>query len=398
MTGFQLPADAIAALGKRLEQVGCEKMAPGDAIGRVLASDLLADRDSPPLDVSAMDGYGFRRSDAIEALNSGGGWLAVSHTIPAGSSPDNPPAGSAVKIFTGAPVPNEVDCVVKREDTDESQQAKVRIREVPDVGKNIRFKGENSKAGDVVLAAGAELSATRVAGLAAFVGEHVNVRRRVRVAVINTGDELVSLGQSAEPWQIRDSNGPFLAAWLAKFGWVDVVCRRSLRDDFDTVKDSISEAKEQADAVLLTGGVSMGDADYVPGAIESLGGETVFHRLPIRPGKPVLGACIDGKLILGLPGNPVSVAVTARAIGLPLLQLLAGRNENRGAPLVHVVNPDTKTLGLVWHRLARINSSGDIELVGGRGSGDIVALAASDGVVVLPPGESGSGPWPWLTW
>lgn len=398
MIDFQHPADAILALRSRLADLGDEEIDSACAVGRVLSVGLLADRDSPPLDVSAMDGYGVRLSDVARAIDTQDGWLSVAHTIAAGRSPEVPPPGAAVKIFTGAPVPSEVDCVVKREDTDESDASRVRIPALPSLGQNIRLQGENSKAGEQVLCAGEVLSNTRVAALATFAGTRLRVRKRVRVAIVNTGDELVSLGQPAQPWQIRDSNGPFLDAWLRRFGWLEVVLRQSVRDDFDTLSSAISQAVQQADAVLLTGGVSMGDADFVPDAIRQLGGEIVFHRLPIRPGKPVLGAAIGGKLILGLPGNPVSVAVTARAIGLPLLESLAGRSADRAIPQVALENADSKTLGLVWHRLARVSALGGVELVDGRGSGDVVALASSDGFVVIPPGESGPGPWPWLTW
>ncbi len=397
MTDFQDPADAIAALRSRLVDLGDEEIDSAHAVGRVLSVGLLADRDSPPLDVSAMDGYGVRFSDVTRAIDSNDGWLPVAHTIAAGMSPANPPPGAAVKIFTGAPVPSEVDCVVKREDTDESEASRVRIPSLPSLGQNIRLQGENSKAGEQVIRAGEVLANTRAAALATFAGTRVRVRKRVRVAIVNTGDELVSLGQPAEPWQIRDSNGPFLDAWIRQFGWLDVILRQSVRDDFDTLSSAISQAVQQADAVLLTGGVSMGDADFVPDAIRQLGGEIVFHRLPIRPGKPVLGASIGGKLILGLPGNPVSVAVTARAIALPLLESLAGKTKAH-VPQIRLENADSKTLGLVWHRLARTNAAGGVELVDGRGSGDVVALAASDGFVVIPPGKSGPGPWPWLTW
>ncbi len=142
----------------------------------------------------------------------------------------------------------------------------------------------------------------------------------------------------------------------------------------------------------------MGDADFVPEAIESLGGEIAFHRLPIRPGKPVLGASLDGKLILGLPGNPVSVAVTSRTIGQPLLAHLAGSTHELPSLLVTLANPDDNQLPLVWHRLVRINSGGQAELVDGKGSGDIVSLARSDGFVVVPPERFGPGPWPFVAW
>lgn len=397
---FDHPQAAIAALEESLQVVLSAAVGVDDAAGRVLAADLLADRASPPLDVSAMDGYAMRLADARDALESGSPVL-VAQTISAGSPPSPVPAGQAIKIFTGAPVPTDVDCVVKREDVDESQvsstPSSILLSQLPSVGQNVRRKGENGCAGDVVLPAGTLLSGTRVAGLATFAAGQLQVRRKVRIVVLNTGDELVDPGQPAEAWQIRDSNGPFLVDWLGQFPWLKVIDRRSVADDFETLKSEIAGAAALADAVLLTGGVSMGDADYVPEAIESCGGNIVFHRLPIRPGKPVLGAALDGKLLLGLPGNPASVAVTALAIGMPLLRILGGV-KTPPAGFAELANPDGKTLGLVWHRLVRFGEDGRVELVAGKGSGDVVALAHSDGFVVVPPGKSGKGPWPLLTW
>lgn len=401
MTGkFNHPRDAIAALQACLKVVPSEDVHVSDASGRVLLADLLADRDSPPLDVSAMDGYAMRLVDATASLDAGG-HMPVAQTIAAGSPPSPAPADHAIKIFTGAPVPADVDCVVKREDVDETQIASnpslIRLSQLPTLGQNIRRQAENGRTGNLVLPSGTIVTGARVAGLATFSGAELQVRRKVRVAILNTGDELVSPGQPAEAWQIRDSNGPFLTHWLNRQSWLEVVQRRSIRDDFETLRAEIANATDLADAVLLTGGVSMGDADYVPGAIESCGGNIVFHRLPIRPGRPVLGAELDGKLLLGLPGNPASVAVTALAIGMPLLRYLGGADQ-LPPRCAELSNPDGKTLGLVWHRLVRFSESGHVELVAGKGSGDVVALANSDGFAVIPPGESGKGPWPVFAW
>ena len=142
----------------------------------------------------------------------------------------------------------------------------------------------------------------------------------------------------------------------------------------------------------------MGDTDYVPAAISSIGGEVVFHRLPIRPGKPILGAHLGSTLILGLPGNPVSVAVTARVFGVPLLGKLAGLTSPPVQPLVHLSSADDKQLPLTWYRLIEVDSAGRTQLVTSQGSGDLVSLARSAGFVTVAAGQSGPGPWPLTLW
>ncbi len=197
---------------------------------------------------------------------------------------------------------------------------------------------------------------------------------------------------------IRDSNGPMLDAWLRTLPWLRVVARARVRDSLQSLRETIEQYLNGCDAIILTGGVSMGDTDYVPQAIESLGGEIAFHRLPIRPGKPVLGASLAGKLLLGLPGNPVSVAVTSRVLGLPLLSRLVGRCQRPVQPLVVLGNPDTQQLPLAWYRLVDLDPHGSVRLVASKGSGDLVSLARSAGYVAIPPGQSGAGPWQLTLW
>jgi molybdopterin biosynthesis enzyme len=156
---------------------------------------------------------------------------------------------------------------------------------------------------------------------------------------------------------------------------------------------------ETADALLITGGVSMGDTDHVPQSIRDAGGRIAFHRIPIRPGKPMLGAIGPrGQLILGLPGNPVSVAVTFRRYGFPLLQWLAGVDREPWVPTVEIENPDGKTLDLVWFRLVRRTGDGVVALLTNRGSGDIAALGMSDGFVEIPPGANSQGLRRYFDW
>jgi molybdopterin molybdotransferase len=388
-------ASAIAKLAARLSCVGSESVPTGRSMGRVLAEPLSADRDSPAIDVSAMDGYAICLGDLRSES------LPVIGVAAAGAAPLSLPSGAAIRIFTGAAVPAGADCVVRREDTLETA-SEVKIR-VPfaslRLGQNIRRRGENTKAGELVVPRGVILTAPAMGAIATFASNHVTVQQRVRVVVLNTGDELASIGASVEPWQIRDSNGPLLESWLRQLPWVDFICRQPVGDTLDSVREAIAVHLTQADAILLTGGVSMGDTDFVPEAVASLGGELAFHKLPIRPGKPVLGASLAGKLVLGLPGNPVSVAVTSRVLGMPLLRKLAGIEPmEESLQRCELANPDDKSLSLVWYRLVKMGADAQVRLIGSQGSGDVVSLAQSDGFVELPMGASGRGPWRMNWW
>ncbi|MEZ6134672.1 MAG: molybdopterin molybdotransferase MoeA [Pirellulaceae bacterium] len=385
---------AIAKLSERLQVVEAETHSIQDVAGRILAADLLADRDSPATNVSAMDGYAIRLQD----INSGP--VPVVGTCAAGAAPRSLPTGAAIRIFTGAPVPFAADCVIRREDTEE-QADSVRFNVAASQvlpGQNIRLQGENSRHGSRIIATGTLLDSVAMAAVASFGTREIRVHRRVRVSVLNTGDELVAAGEAVEPWQIRDSNGPTLDAWLRSIPWVEVVERKRVADDLGSLQHAIGDCCAQSDAIILTGGVSMGDADFVPAAFEALGGEILFHRLPIRPGKPILGGCLHGKLLLGLPGNPVSVAVTARVFGEPLLLRLAGCTPAVIQPLVHLANPDAQQLPLTWYRLVTVDGGGCVQLVRSQGSGDLVSLAHSHGFIAVPPGQSGPGPYRLTLW
>ncbi|MFO1066407.1 MAG: molybdopterin molybdotransferase MoeA [Pirellulales bacterium] len=379
--------------------VESESIPISQAGGRVTAEPLLMDRDSPPLDVSAMDGYAIAMADLHRFASDG---LLVSAVAAAGRSPGTCIPGSAIKIFTGAPVPFGADCVIQREHT-EVNGGRVRLVEPIDAirpSQNIRRRGENAAQGTLAISSGVELSATAMAVASSIAPPQILVRRKVRVAVINTGDELIEPGRPAELWQIRDSNGLTLQTALERLPWLEIVHRCRAIDDLQSLTEALAESEATVDVVILTGGVSMGDTDHVPAAVRAIGGEVVFHRLPIRPGKPILGAVSStGRLILGLPGNPVSVAVTARRIAVPLLRKTAGLAViEPPVPSVSLSNPDDKRLNLIWHRLVRLGRDGRAELIDNRGSGDIVSLAGSDGFVEVALGAYGPGPWPFYAW
>lgn len=423
---FDSPAAAVAALIARAGPTSSarprELVALDQSAGRILAEDILADRDSPAFDYSAMDGYAVCAADLAVPTGSGEAGSGVTLSVVAESRiGERPPAllhGSgrpaAVRIATGAPIPPGADSVVRREDVTEhageqateiasirlTPQATGRIRR----GDHVRRRGENAAAGAVVLRRGEVITAAALATLAAVGITWPAVLARLRVAVITTGDELIPPDQLPSPFQLRNSNASAVRAIIASHTWANVTQVTHIRDDEDLV-GALEQACGVADAVVLTGGVSMGHRDPVRAAVEQARAEIVFHGLPQRPGKPMLGGVVhrpgqhtgETLPVFGLPGNPVSAAVTCVRVVLPVLAACAGAR--RTPPgclpgLIEVQNTDGRTLDLWWHRLVRlvVEASGPprAELIDGRGSGDIVAAGMSDGFVEIPPGSAGT--------
>lgn len=392
---FASPAAAVEALCVRVRAVGTETVGLEHAFGRVLARPVVADRASPAADVSAMDGYAVRRSDLRPGRHAVVGEVRIGRVPP-------PLVGGVLRIVTGAPVPEGADAVVKREDVRElggeieiDADAAARVRP----GANIRVRGENIGAGETVVSGGRVIGPAEIAALACFGVAEPRVHRRVRVGVLVTGDEVLGAGEAPSMWELRDSNGPALRALFGACGWAEVVGPRLAADEPRAVRRAIESLLAECDALVLTGGVSMGDRDYVPGAVMEVGAQVVFHRLPQRPGKPVLGAVMpDGRPVLGLPGNPVSVLVTARRIAAPVLAKAGGIDGCASPPLVKLEAGPGARFDLWWHRPVRLVGDGRAVILEGKGSGDIVTAARSDGFVEVPPGEAGPGPWPFYGW
>ncbi len=393
---FDSPAAALGALLGRVGPVGTERVALDDSSGRVLAEDVRADRASPACDVSAMDGYAVRIADLAC------GSLAVAGEIAIGSAPPAMPGGAALQIVTGAPVPDGAEAVIKREDVEETQgRIGVGAGVAASVkhGQNIRRMGENLEAGALVCSGGRAVTPALAGSLATFGMVEPSVYRKVRVGVVITGDEVVDPGETPSVWRLRDSHGSVLRSMLRSREWIELGSMERVRDDASAIEEAARAALEACDALILTGGVSMGDHDHVPGVVERLGAELVFHRLPQRPGKPALGAVgAGGKPVFGLPGNPLSVLVTAHRLVMPALARRGGIVGGSATTLVRVTNADEKTLGMWWHRLVRLTGEGEAELVESKGSGDVASAAGSDGFVEVPPGGSGDGPWLFYGW
>ena len=393
---------ALGRLFDRLSSVDTERIRLDAACGRVLAEDVHADRPSPPVDVSAMDGIAVRAAD-LAALQETG--LPIDGEAAIGEQVPELAPGHAMWIFTGGPVPRGADLVDQREWLIEAATT-VRLRADVDPGKlrlglHIRSAGENVRRGDAVASPGQIITPTMIAALASVGCTHLQVQRRVRVSMIVTGDELVEAACIPSTTGLRDSNGPSIVAMLDARPWIDVVHTQRIRDNFDAIVEAIAHAMECADCVLTTGGVSIGDHDHVPGAVATLGGETIFHRLAIKPGKPLFAAAIPGgRTVIGLPGNGVSALVTARRIALPALAKLAGVPVQavEANARVTMCEPNARPIDLTHFRLVDRTAAATASFTQNKGSGDVFAAAKSDGFVEIPPGCSTSGPFDFYAW
>ncbi|WP_355660076.1 molybdopterin molybdotransferase MoeA [Halomonas salifodinae] len=310
---------ALTALLDGVVPLESETIPADSATGRVLAEPVPARQDVPGFDNSAMDGYALRLADA-------GRCLPISQRIAAGQPAEPLAPGSCARIFTGGEVPEGADCVVMQERVEVTESG-IRFPAELTAGDNIRRRGRDVTAGSELLPAGLRLEAAALGHLAGQGITDVKVRRRPRVALINTGDEVVEPGHSLAPGQLYNSNRPMLARLIERFGG-QLVCLAKAPDDLEATRRLLIEAAEQADLVITTGGVSVGEEDHVKPAVESLGRLDLW-RLALRPGKPLaLGRLPrpDGgeARFVGLPGNPVSGYVGAWLFLRPLLGALLG--------------------------------------------------------------------------
>jgi len=319
-------AEAEKMIGARVAPVSGQEMAPlREALGRVLTADLIAPFNLPPFDNSAVDGYAVRGEDIDSAREQR---LTIIDRVAAGHAAAHAvKSGEAVRIFTGAPMPSGADTVFMQEDC-RIDGAHVIVPPGLSRGANRRLAGEDIRAGAVALPAGRRLSAQDIALAAALGLTAIDVRRRVRVALFSTGDEIAEPGSPLGGAALYDSNRYLLAAAVARFG-AEITDLGILRDEPKALARAIAAAAIDHDLVLTSGGVSTGEADYVRSAVENVG-RIVFWRVAIKPGRPVAMGVIPGgetgeaAAFVGLPGNPVAVFVTFVRVVRPLLLRLAG--------------------------------------------------------------------------
>nr|WP_251029663.1 gephyrin-like molybdotransferase Glp [Pseudomonas fluorescens] len=287
-----------------------ESLPLAECDGRVLAQALVSTLDLPPWPNSAMDGYALRVADWS------GEPLVVSQRIFAGQAPQPLAPGTCARIFTGAPVPEGADCVEMQENAEVQADQRVSFTETLQMGQNIRPQGQETTVGDQVLSTGTRLGPIEL-GLAASLGrERLEVVRRPRVAVLSTGDELIEPGLPLGPGQIYNSNRRVLCSWLARLG-CEVVDAGILPDDLEQTRARLG-ALGSVDLILSTGGVSVGEADFLGIALREEG-ELALWKLAIKPGKPLTFGHFRGVPVIGLPGNPASTLVTFALLARPYL-------------------------------------------------------------------------------
>ena len=355
-----------------------------------LAQPVLADRDIPAADRSAMDGYAVRADDVATAPAP----LRVVGEVPAGSAAQPALApGECVRIFTGANIPPDADAVVMVEDTEATTEDNVTILIPVSRGRHILRRGENTRQGMVVLQQGAMLDAAALAICAAVGCVEPRVHARPRIAVITTGAELKQPGEMVGVYEIRDSNGPMLVATVAEhgFGSAAWVC---VPDDRAKLLMALRQALDGNDVVLVTGGVSVGKYDLVPDVIQEVGGTIRYHGVAMKPGKPQLFATFGGhRSIFGLPGNPLSVLTGFHEFVLPTLRYLSGCPEADcrrllRLPLVSGVTTKGRQRHYLLGRLVHADGGTAVEPVPNAGSADLVAGSKADGMIIVPLGVS----------
>lgn len=359
------------------------------AHGLALAEDVAADRDFPPTDRSAMDGYALRAADAAVA----GASLRVVGEVPAGSSGAGVSVGpgQAARVFTGAVLPAGADAVVMVERTSASVDgAVVRIEVAVETGAHVRRGGSERGRGERVLEAGTPIHAPEVAALASVGRSRVRVCRPPLVHVLSTGDELVEPDETPAAHQIRESNGRMLVALLGEVG----VRARTLGRAGDRAEE-LGRALDLglgADLLLVTGGVSVGTYDLVAETLRQAGAETLFHGVAMKPGQPVLAARRGATVVVGLPGNPVSAHVVFGVLVAPALRRMLGYRHFRAPEIDAVlVAPVVQRPGRETFHLARIEArAGRLEAapIATTGSGDVLALARASGLLRVPAATS----------
>src|SRR5437588_991411 len=314
-------ADAIQIVLDQTTSLPAESVALVNALGRILAEDIVADSDLPPFDRAQMDGYAIRAADVANTAAR----LRIGGESAAGAGWHHEmKAGEAVRIMTGAPVPAGADAVQQVELTREVDGAGfVEILEPVKTGRSIVKEATEIKVGETVLRAGEEINAAMIATLASFGYAQVKVGRPPRVTVMATGSELVDVDEKPGRDQIRDSNNYTIAAYASLAG-ATVERLPLVGDDTEELKRQIAKACEASDMLITSGGVSMGVYDFTKAALKELGAEIFFERVALRPGKPTVFARLGKALVFGLPGNPVSVAVTFNLFARTALRAMQG--------------------------------------------------------------------------
>jgi molybdopterin molybdotransferase len=378
--------EATTSILKEIAVLGTERIAITSALGRVLAEDISASFSIPPLDNSAMDGYAVRFADIRGATAQKPAKLKILGDIPAGCSASTPiGAGETYRIMTGAPVPAGADTVVMQEDTQARDQMVEIFLESPR-GSHIRRAGEDIAAGDSVVSRGTLLGPAHIGVLASIKKSLVTVYQRPRVAIISTGDELADLDEELTAGKIISSNSYSLQALVLDSGAIPMALGIA-RDTREALREKFAAALH-ADMIISSGGVSVGDYDFVKDVMQDLGIEMKFWKVAMRPGNPLAFGVIGGKPAFGLPGNPVSVMVSFEQFVRPAIRKMSG-HKKLFRPVIEATaqeNVETRQGRHYFIRcMVRKTAAGySATTTGEQGSGILMSMAKATGLMIVP--------------
>jgi molybdopterin molybdotransferase len=382
--------EALERILCRIGVLGGEQVELARALHRVLAEPVAAGADVPPWPNSSMDGYAVKSADTQEAREAHPARLELAGRLAAGALADRPlMAGEAFRIFTGAPLPEGADAVIPQEDV-KAEDVLVLVSGPVESGAYVRPRGEDIRAGEVVLDPGRRLGPAEIGLLAAIGRAHVRVVKRPRVGILSTGDEIADLGTPLGPGQIRNSNSYSLMAQVTEAGG-EAVLLGVARDSLESIETRLGWGLG-CDLLISSAGVSVGDHDFVKAALEQLGAEQHLWLVDMRPGKPIAFATIPtarGSLpVFALPGNPVSAMVTFELFVRPALLRMAGharldRPVVTARALSPIDNPGTRR-GYLRVTLSPECGGYGARLTGDQGSGILRSMVAADGLAVVP--------------
>jgi molybdopterin molybdotransferase len=384
MSGLTLLRDAQNIVLDAATTLGCEKVGLLDALGRVLGEDIIAPRANPPWNNSAMDGFAVRWEDIKKEHEiTKPAELTIIEDVQAGQVATKIVGpGEAIRIMTGAPVPDGADTVVRVEYTEPSENG-VRIFQPEPQGANIRLKGEDVMEGECIISKGTILRPGEIGMLAILAKSFVLVHQRPRVAILSTGDELADLDEKFDEHKIVNSNSYGIAAGVQEAGGIPILLGIA-RDTPESLKEKISQGLG-CDIIVLSGGVSMGDSDFTKIVFAELGAEMHFWKLAIRPGQPLAFGKIQGTLAFGLPGNPVSSMVTFEQL-VRVAMMKMGGHRNLKRPTVEAVfkekfskQPDRRHFlrGILAYEDGQLT----VKTTGPQGSGILTSMVKANGLI-----------------
>jgi molybdopterin molybdotransferase len=384
--------EAVERVVERIKPLSVETVSHTESYGRILGEDLKATMDVPLFDKSAMDGFAIRAADSSGASGENRVEFEVVAEVPAGSTSDYElKQNEAFRIMTGAPVPESADAIVMFEQTRQAGNT-FTVRKSFNAGENIAIRGEECREGEKIVPEGTFINPGAVATLATFGYKHVKVYRQPIVGILATGSELVDIDAPLKPGKIRNSNGPMILSQLKRMN-IDGRMYALEADDFDALLGRVREMLQEVDAIITTGGVSVGDYDHLPKLYEALGAVELFNKVGMRPGSVTTVSMLDDTPLFGLSGNPSACYTGFELFARPALLKMMGHDRIH-APILDAVldgdfkkaNPFTRFVraeidyrdGRVYARPAGFNKSNAV-----------TSIARSNGIIVLPGGTRG---------